>query len=421
MPLLIVLLITISTICSVCAQDTLLPVITVTVSQTNGSIEPTAADSTMPAKNKLMYPILFVHDFASSPEAFGFDVGDEFITQGRENNNTYIYRYFVDGDCDNSGYPRSSSAHNLAHYYGLNQTDINHNFLESFNATDRNAANESGINNQTNELYERMVEVLDEYYGFGWELDLNKKLILVCHSQGGLLARNLFTLFTDKSVANAAAHIERVVTLGTPFRGAKVLPVYAISDAANNPFGPYRVTSDMAGKQMVLATPDQICITGHGFSRCFFTTRYTSAITIPETLDCLIDPIKNVRDQISAMRGAAATFDPESGFIRNLQKGIALNPATSTIQPWVFVKFKDSKLINDLSVTTSFLCDQNQTGDLVVPFESQSLFDKYPAAAHNSAVFEIDIKNNAWHGSEPGLYPAIIGALSIKVRGDLAY
>ena len=81
--------------------------------------------------------------------------------------------------------PRSSSAYNLAHYYGLNQADINHNYLESFNATDRNAAGEAGLNNQTSELYERMVEVLDEYYGFGWEGDLNKKIILVCHSQGG--------------------------------------------------------------------------------------------------------------------------------------------------------------------------------------------------------------------------------------------
>jgi sugar lactone lactonase YvrE len=65
------------------------------------------------------------------------------------------------------------------------------------------------------ELRKRIRGVLEEYYGEGWESNSDAKVILICHSMGGLAARWAVTL--EPSLGN---HIDRIITTGTPNIGS---------------------------------------------------------------------------------------------------------------------------------------------------------------------------------------------------------
>jgi hypothetical protein len=73
---------------------------------------------------------------------------------------------------------------------------------------------------QTEQLRDRIAQVLDIHYGEEWKTDSTKKIVLFGHSQGGLLCRNLYRRFTSGSLTNPINHVERIITLGTPHIGS---------------------------------------------------------------------------------------------------------------------------------------------------------------------------------------------------------
>ena len=73
---------------------------------------------------------------------------------------------------------------------------------------------------QIDQLKRRLSEVLDSHYGEKWKTNKNLKVDLVGHSQGGLLAKELFRSSGEASVLNPIAHVNRVITLNTPFNGS---------------------------------------------------------------------------------------------------------------------------------------------------------------------------------------------------------
>lgn len=88
---------------------------------------------------------------------------------------------------------------------------------------------------QANQLVDRMKEVLDNHYGVdAWKGNPEAVIDLVCHSQGGLVARLAAYHSNSQSLDNPINHINRIITLGTPHWGSAV-PTESSRLRAGNP------------------------------------------------------------------------------------------------------------------------------------------------------------------------------------------
>ncbi len=151
----------------------------------------------------------------------------------------------------------SSSARYISNYFGLDTTyygmklsdsieqGINHNGLEFYNAT--HEYDQSWSSNSKYELFQfadinysfknefgsqefgqgkmifnRMSDVLTEYYGEAWKSDANLTLDIVAHSQGGLIIREAIRANRDQSISNPVNHIKSIVTFNTPHLGTAI-------------------------------------------------------------------------------------------------------------------------------------------------------------------------------------------------------
>ena len=70
------------------------------------------------------------------------------------------------------------------------------------------------------ELYERVVEVMEEYYGENWGNNKNAKIIFVAHSGGGLAVRECIYEHPELK-----SHIAKVITLGSPHTGCEITKI----------------------------------------------------------------------------------------------------------------------------------------------------------------------------------------------------
>lgn len=76
---------------------------------------------------------------------------------------------------------------------------------------------------QPNQLYDRMVFVLNDFYGKGmWENDPTAKIDLMGFSQGGTTIRYAVHKFREPSLSNPVNHINRIITSNTPHFGSAV-------------------------------------------------------------------------------------------------------------------------------------------------------------------------------------------------------
>lgn len=120
--------------------------------------------------------------------------------------------------------PESTPAY-LAGRYGLSTyynagspaTHINNNGLELFNLSQSNPwQHPSG---QADILFQKLISVLDEYYG-DWRTNGQRKIDLVSHSQGGLVIRSCLKKYkATKGSANPLNHINHIITVDTPHLG----------------------------------------------------------------------------------------------------------------------------------------------------------------------------------------------------------
>lgn len=179
-------------------------------------------------------PVLLVHGINSDFKVFGaypLKTSDgEFAEKG-----TALFQ-----SANVSGYMNGSLPDILARNQNLDNTEagINSNgiyFFQSPGAFDSNGDwkevkphwnSSNAKTSQSMALYERLAEVLTKVYGDAWKTEDWAKIDLVCHSQGGLVVREMLRgLNQDKSVfpegnANAANHINQIITVDTPHFGS---------------------------------------------------------------------------------------------------------------------------------------------------------------------------------------------------------
>lgn len=76
---------------------------------------------------------------------------------------------------------------------------------------------------QPNQLHDRMIEVMDNFYGKGtWEDDPTALIDLIGFSQGGTTIRNTVHFFRATDLSNPVNHINRIITANTPHFGSAV-------------------------------------------------------------------------------------------------------------------------------------------------------------------------------------------------------
>ena len=74
---------------------------------------------------------------------------------------------------------------------------------------------------QPNQLLDKMVRSLDDFYGKGaWHDDTNAVIDIVAHSQGGLTTRIAIDKSRSQNGSNPVNHINRIVTIDSPHRGS---------------------------------------------------------------------------------------------------------------------------------------------------------------------------------------------------------
>ena len=74
---------------------------------------------------------------------------------------------------------------------------------------------------QPNQLLDKMVRSLDDFYGKGkWHDDPNAVIDIVAHSQGGLITRIAVEKSRGREGRNPINHINRIITINSPHRGS---------------------------------------------------------------------------------------------------------------------------------------------------------------------------------------------------------
>ena len=128
------------------------------------------------------------------------------------------------------GYSPKSAAYNLATHFRLpmaSQKECSKNGLYFYGSNQVFDPIDSEFGNgyitqkdQTQQLYECISEVLQMHYGDSWKADPAKKVILIGHSQGGLISRNAYRRFSSSLLSNPLNHVEKIITIGTPHIGS---------------------------------------------------------------------------------------------------------------------------------------------------------------------------------------------------------
>ncbi|MBF0432897.1 MAG: hypothetical protein HQK83_16550 [Fibrobacteria bacterium] len=171
-----------------------------------------------PNSNNLIRPILFVHGINSDMGGWGAIFPDNASSADHINGNVKSYK-------------EEGAAFKFADYYQLqtgSYNEINHNGLEFYNSTNLNGelapflTTDPRLNNrnQTNLLYLRLEQVLNEYFGDTWLQDNTLKVDLVAHSQGGLVIRAMIEYYRDYNNNNPVNHINSIITVDSPHLGS---------------------------------------------------------------------------------------------------------------------------------------------------------------------------------------------------------
>ena len=186
-----------------------------------------------PAKgvNTLSRPILFIHGINDQHKVWG-------IEEAKEKDLTTWKQGLV------KAYLPGSAPDIIANSYRLqtsideniNPQDwkINDNGIFFFNGNTKDAnwgavpidpqwTTTAGGVGQSQQLYSKVEEILNLWYGDAWKTNMTLQIDLVAHSMGGLLVRDMLihaTAAGGTSAANPCNHIRKVVTIGTPHQGS---------------------------------------------------------------------------------------------------------------------------------------------------------------------------------------------------------
>lgn len=139
------------------------------------------------------YPVIFIHGTNSKPEAWQSSINQLF------NNylNKYCPKVYIDGERkEDPNYPPAPAKR----------------YLEVFNYRDNSFAS---IETHNDEMAAKVRKILETYYGSNWQSNPKAKVIIVAHSQGGLIARAYLRKYPQD-----AQYVDRLVAIGVPHRGS---------------------------------------------------------------------------------------------------------------------------------------------------------------------------------------------------------
>ena len=188
----------------------------------------------IPGPSRLSRPVVFVHGLNDDYTTWGVeplvDKGEKGVNKSDEKFQNGLVKSYDNG----------SAPDILARYLNIDngEKNINHNGIYFFQAPGNvengkwrdakphwNGAN--GDNSQSSKLYQRLIEVLDDFYAdsnLEWRKRPELVVDIVAHSQGGLVVREMLRGLRaeggDTSCSNPANHIRKLVTVDTPHLGA---------------------------------------------------------------------------------------------------------------------------------------------------------------------------------------------------------
>lgn len=187
----------------------------------------------------LAHPVLFVHGLNSDYEIWGVKSNaPKACADCEKKAQSEFMKALV------KSYENGSAPDILARTYNVPNTgdDINKNGIYFYQTPGSYVDGKwvearpfwDAIPSQSKRLYERIVEVMDDFYGskeIDWRTNEKADIDLVGHSQGGLTIREMFRgLRADASeypagTANAANHVRKVITVDTPHFGSELATV----------------------------------------------------------------------------------------------------------------------------------------------------------------------------------------------------
>jgi len=178
------------------------------------------------------YPILFVHGINSGSGTWGAEVenreeGDWISADKVDSFSTYYhflrYMHPYVWMLDTLGYDTTYTIPGGISGWPKDDAYPNKTFLEVINFDDNRGSIDPdprypNFDGQGDELWHRINEIMEEYYGEDWQGNRNAKIILVAHSAGGLSVRECIYAHADV----LKPHIAKVITLGSPHNGCEL-------------------------------------------------------------------------------------------------------------------------------------------------------------------------------------------------------
>ncbi len=172
-------------------------------------------------------PILFVHGGGVNQEFWGalelFNVEIPII-----------------GEINMLQLKRGMAAFDMLNHFGITEFDNSNYEFEGFENVDPKVAlfpksykyfffdakrvdqSKQVVVEQSEQLYDHIEELLNEFYGQEWKSNPDAKVDLIGHSQGGLVIRYLINNNRNTSLENPVNHINSIITAGTPHLGTSL-------------------------------------------------------------------------------------------------------------------------------------------------------------------------------------------------------
>lgn len=182
-------------------------------------------------------PVLLVHGLNSDFEVWGVDAKTPVTGKLKKSEvsfqNGEVLKYFNGSlpdrlarsqNLDNS---ETGINNNGIYFYQSPGSLVSGDWVDALPAWKRNDASTS----QSRALYSKLQSVLDAYYktkGIDWTKSSELDIDIVCHSQGGLVIREMLRGLSQDAAyfpvgsANPANHIRRIVTVNTPHFGTSL-------------------------------------------------------------------------------------------------------------------------------------------------------------------------------------------------------
>lgn len=188
---------------------------------------------TLSAEPYKPYPVLFIHGVGATSQG-SWGAGVDTLEDGEQLSDwvtswestfsqflDYMHPYATTWDEIDPSYTIPGDADPVEGFYPNKAFVEIINFDDNRGSLDPDPEYPDPYSGQGDELWHRIKEILDEYYGEGqWEENRNAKVILVGHSMGALATRQAIKEDIIYHNSLLVPHIDKVLTMGAPLCGS---------------------------------------------------------------------------------------------------------------------------------------------------------------------------------------------------------